>query len=98
MKKNCFGVYYKWVTIQNQTVIKAVLELSHYANKKNRHGTGVDTSDLAAKNNFIALKAEFDKLNIIKLFHIPTSLNNLKTKVDNLDVDKLKTVPVDLKN
>ena len=27
----------------------------------------------------------------------PTSLNNLKTKVDDLDVDKLKTVPVDLK-
>ena len=24
-------------------------------------------------------------------------LNNLKTKVDNLDVDKLKTVPGDLK-
>ena len=24
-------------------------------------------------------------------------LNNLKTKVDNLDVDKLKTVPEDLK-
>ena len=28
---------------------------------------------------------------------IPTSLNNLKIKVDDLDVGKLKTVPVDLK-
>ena len=27
----------------------------------------------------------------------PTSLNNLKTKVDDLDVTKLKTVPVDFK-
>ena len=29
--------------------------------------------------------------------HIPTSLNNLKWKVDDLDVSKLKTVPIDLK-
>ena len=29
--------------------------------------------------------------------NVPTSLNNLKTKVDDLDVGKLKTVPVDLK-
>ena len=29
--------------------------------------------------------------------NVPTSLNNLKTKVDDLDADKLKTVPVDLK-
>ena len=27
----------------------------------------------------------------------PTSLNNLKTKIDDLDVIKLKTVPVDFK-
>ena len=27
----------------------------------------------------------------------PTSLNNLKTKVDDLDVTKLKIVPVDFK-
>ena len=28
---------------------------------------------------------------------VSTSLNNVKTKVDDLDVGKLKTVPVDLK-
>ena len=28
---------------------------------------------------------------------VPTSINNLKTKVDDLDVCKLKTVPVELK-
>ena len=27
----------------------------------------------------------------------PTSLNNLKTKIDDLDIGKLKTVPVNLK-
>ena len=31
------------------------------------------------------------------MVNVPTSLNNLKTKVDDLDVGKLKTVPVDLK-
>ena len=30
-------------------------------------------------------------------FNVPTGLNTLKTKVDGLDVGKLKTVPVDLK-
>ena len=43
------------------------------------------------------MKAEVDKLDIDKPVNITSSLNNLKTKVDNLDVGKLKTVPVDLK-
>ena len=42
-------------------------------------------------------KAEVDKLDINILVNVLTSLNNLKTKVDDLDVAKLKTVPVDLK-
>ena len=78
--------------------INTVLDLTNYATKKELdHATGVDTSDLAAKKDFIALKAEVDKLDINKLVNVPTSLNNLKTKVDDLDVGKLKTVPVDLK-
>ena len=40
------------------------------------------------------MKAEDDKLNFV---NVPTSLNDLKTKVDDLDVGKLKAVPVDLK-
>ena len=47
--------------------------------------------------DFIALKAEVDKLAINKLTNVPNSLINLKTKVDNLDVGKIKTFPVDLK-
>ena len=43
--------------------VKVVLDLSNYAAKKELdHATGVDTSDLAAKKYFIALKAEVDKL------------------------------------
>ena len=32
------------------------------------------------------------------MVNVPTSLNNLKTEVDDLDVGKLKTVPIDLKD
>ena len=60
------------------------------------HAAGFDTSDLAAKNDFIALKAEIAKVDINTLSDILTSLNNSKAKLDDLDVGK-KTVPVDLK-
>ena len=43
------------------------------------------------------MKAEVDTLHNKTLINISTSLNNLKRKVDGLDVAKLKTVPVDLK-
>ena len=59
------------------------------------HVTGIDTSDLAAKGDYIALKAEVEKLDINKLVDIPTSSNNLETNVDGLDVGKFKTVLVD---
>ena len=59
--------------------------------------TGVDTFNLAARKDFIALKSEVEKLDINTSVNVPTSLNNLKTKVDDLDVGKLKTVPVNLK-
>ena len=70
--------------------------MSHYATKiELAHATDIDTSDLAAKKDFIALKAEIAKLDINKLVNVPTSLNNLKTKVADLDVGKLKSLPVD---
>ena len=78
--------------------VKVVLDLSNHATKKELdHVTGVDTSDLAAKNFFIVLKSKVVKLDITKLVNVPTSFNNLKTRVDDLDVNKLKNVLVDLK-
>ena len=72
--------------------VTVVLYLSNYSNKKALdHATDVDTSDLAAKKDFIALKAEVDKLDISKLVNVLTSLNNLKTKVDDTNVGKLMT-------
>ena len=56
--------------------VKVVLDLSNYDSKKELdHPTGVDVSDLAAKNDFIALKAEVENLDINKLVNVPTSLN-----------------------
>ena len=60
------------------------------------YAAGVDISNLAAKKDFITLNAEVDKLHISKLVNFPTSLKNLKIKIDDLDFGKLKTI--DLKN
>ena len=45
------------------------------------------------------MKTEVDKLGINKLFNVPivSGVNNLKIKLDDLDVGKLKAVSVDLK-
>ena len=43
------------------------------------------------------MKAEVNKLENNKIVKVPARLNNLFEKVDNLDIDKLKTVPLDLK-
>ena len=48
--------------------------------KKLNDITGADTSNLAAKSDFIALKAEVGKLDINKLVNVPTSSNKLKQK------------------
>ena len=87
--------YYPEPVIHITYKVKVVLDLSNYALKKELdYATGVDTSDLAGKKNFIALKAEVGKLDINKLANVPTSLNDFKTKVHDLGFGKLKTVPV----
>ena len=73
--------------------VKVVLDLSKYASKKElEHATSIDTSDLAAKKDLIALKAEVDELDINKLTNVPTILNNFKTKVDEKTLKKLSDV------
>ena len=62
--------------------------------KELKHARGVNTSDLIAKKDTIALKAEVDKLEINKFVNVTTSLNNLKAMIDDLDVDKKKNVPL----
>ena len=68
--------------------------MKNYATQKELEDVaGVDTSNLAVKRDFIALKAEVEKLDFNKLVTVPIASNKLKPKVDDLDVDTLKTVP-----
>ena len=90
--------YYPVTDSHIRDKVQVLLDLSNCATRnKLDHATGVDTSDLAAKKDFVALKAKVDKLDINKLVNVPTSLDNLKTRIGDWDVDKLKIVPVDLK-
>ena len=52
--------------------VKVVLDLSNYALKILNDATGVDTSNLAAQRDSIALKAEVFKLDLINWlrFHL----------------------------
>ena len=95
MKKICCWANYKWVIIQNQA---AILEIkSNYATKKKLdRAAGAYTSDLLSKKDFNALEAKVDKLDINRLVNFPTSLNNVKIKLDDFDVSKVKTVLVDM--
>ena len=78
--------------------VKGVIDLPNQVTKKElKDATGIGTSNVASKKDFIFFKAEVDKLVINKLVNISTNLSDLKTKADGLDVDKLETVPVDLK-
>ena len=53
--------------------------------------TGVDRSNFPKKVDLASLKSNVDKLK-----NVPSDLNNLKSKVDKLDIDELVHVPVDL--
>ena len=73
-----------------------MFKFSNYAARKElEHASGINTSDLAAKKDFIALKAEVDKLDINNIVNVSNKLNNLTTKKDELDIGKLRAVPVD---
>ena len=62
-----------------------------------KEATGVHTYNLSPRRNFTALKAKVDKTDIAKLINVWRDLNTLKTKIEDLDIDNLKTVSVNLK-
>ena len=71
--------------------------MSNYITKNElEHATGVDTSNIDAKSDFIVLKVEINKLDTNKLINALTDLNDLRAKIDDLDLGKLKMVPIDL--
>ena len=72
MKKNCCRVNYKLNIKSKQHWNCQIMLLK----KELNNCTGDDASNLAAKSDFIDLKAEVDKLDINKLVNVPTDLNN----------------------
>ena len=58
--------------------INVKVYLSNYATKLHlKNATGVDTSKLAAKSDLGSLKAEVDKIDVVKLKTLPIDLNKL---------------------
>ena len=69
--------------------IKVVLGLPNYATKNElKNVAGVDTSNLTAKSDFIALKAEVDKLDLNKLSDVVNKEVVTKIKYKNNKSDK----------
>ena len=91
--------YYPQLDSHIRDKVKVVVCLSNYATKRELvYAPGVDTSDLATNFFFFfALKAEVDILDTANLSNVQTSLNNFKTRADDLDAGKLKTILADFK-
>ena len=69
--------------------IKVQLDLSNYEAKADLDiATGVDTVDFAKKTD---LESDKYKLDTDELKNMPSCLNNLKNRVDKLDIGKLET-------
>ena len=81
-------IYYPELDSQINKNVKIKLDLSNYDSKIELEGsTGIDTSNLASKGDFIDLKVEVGKLDINKLVNALNGMNNVKTKVENgLDI------------
>ena len=78
------NLYGEWVKVES--------DLSNYATKTVlKKVIGTDTSLFPKKNWFTNLKLDTDELK-----KIPTNLNNLKSKADELNLDKLIPIPIDL--
>ena len=79
--------------IHNRSKVKVVLDLTNYATKNNQNMLKVLIHLIQLLKKFIASKAEFGKLDINKLFNVSTGLNTLKSKLDDLDVVELRSLP-----
>ena len=61
-----------------------------------KNETGVDTSKFAKKVDLASLKSNTEKIDVDILKNVPSNPNNLKSKVEKLNADKLVPAPVDL--
>ena len=64
--------------------IKVKVDLSNYATKAGlKNATGISTSKLAPKSDLGNLKAEVDKIDVVKLKTVPVDLRKLSNIVNN---------------
>ena len=76
--------------------VKVGLDLSNYATKPDlKNAARVDTSSFAKKTDLVNLKSDVDKLDIDKLKNVPSGLSSWKSKVDQLDIDKVDQLEID---
>ena len=76
--------------------MKVKLDLPNYTTKIDlKNAMGIDTSDFAKANDLANSISDVTKLDIEKLKNLPTNLNNLESKIDELDVDIVVLAPVD---
>ena len=69
--------------------------MSNYATKSNlKNATNIDTSDFF---DLTISKLDVDELGIDKFKNVPSGLGSLESKVDKLDIDKVKPVLAELK-
>ena len=67
--------------------VEVELDLSNYATKFDlKNAAGVYTLWFAKKDDWTNLELEFGKLDNDKLGKVPSSSNNLKSKVNKLDI------------
>ena len=77
---------------------KVELDLPNYAPKSDiKQATDINTLKFAKETDLGNIKSDADELRINYLKIVSRILNSLKGKVDKSNVDKLRTVPVDMK-
>ena len=74
--------------------VKVIQDLTNYAAKSNQNMRYLLINLIQLLKR---MKIEVDKLVINRLLNVPTNQNDLNAELDDLDVGKFKTFPVDLK-
>ena len=74
--------------------VKVIQDLTNYAAKSNQNMRHLLINLIYLLKK---MKIEVGKLVINRLLNVPTNQNDLNAKLDDLDVGKFKTFPVDLK-
>ena len=89
--------YFPEPHIHSKNKIEVELYFSNYATKSDlKNATIVNTLDFVKKCDSANLKSDTDEFDNGKFKNVPSALNNLKSNLGKLNIDKLILVSVDL--